>query len=88
MVTQGICTLIDDHGETDLHPGDCAAFPASDANGHHLTNKTDSDASFLVVGTHTATEVGYYSDVDLHVTSKNGLHSFTRRDGSAFDTEA
>lgn len=87
MVTQGICTLIDDHGETDLHPGDCAAFPAGDANGHHLTNKTDSDAVFLVVGTHTPTEVGHYSDVDLHVTSQNGVFTFTRRDGSGFEDD-
>ena len=87
MVTQGICTLIDDHGETELRVGDCAAFPAGDANGHHLTNKTDSDAVFLVVGTHTPTETGHYSDVDLHVTSKNGVHRFTRRDGSAHEGE-
>ena len=88
MVTQGVCTLIDDTGETDLHPGDCAAFPAGDPNGHHLINRTDADATFVVVGTHTPTEVGHYSDVDLHVTSRNGVHSFTKRDGTPFDGDS
>ena len=85
VVTQGVCTLIDDHGETELHPGDCAAFPAGDANGHHLVNKSDSDASFVVVGTHTPTEVGYYSDEDMMVTVEDGTYSFTKKDGSALD---
>ena len=33
MVTEGICTLIDDNGETPMGVGDCAAFPANDPNG-------------------------------------------------------
>jgi uncharacterized cupin superfamily protein len=82
MVTQGTCTLIDDQGETSLQPGDCAAFPKGDANGHHLVNKTDAPAQFLVVGTRTPTEVGHYSDVDLKVTVANGSFSYTRMDGS------
>lgn len=82
MVTQGVCTLIDDHGETELHPGDCAAFPAGDANGHHIKNKTDDIAAFIVVGTYTPTEVGHYSDVDMMVTIENGNFNFTKRDGT------
>jgi len=85
VVTQGVCTLIDDHGETELHPGDCAAFPAGDANGHHLVNRTDAEAAFVVVGTRTPTETGHYSDVDMRVTAENGKFAFTRRDGSAIE---
>ncbi len=85
MVTQGVCTLIDDTGETELVTGDCAAFPAGDPNGHHLVNKSDKDAVFLVVGTRTATEVGYYSDEDMMVTVENGAYHFTRKDGSDLD---
>ena len=85
VVTAGVCTLIDDHGETELHAGDCAAFPAGDPNGHHLANKSDTDASFVVVGTHTPTEVGYYSDEDMMVTVEDGNFKFTRKDGSALD---
>ncbi len=85
VVTQGVCTLIDDNGETELLPGDCAAFPAGDANGHHLANMSDTDAAFVVVGTRTPTEVGYYSDEDMMVTVENNVFTFTRKDGSSID---
>lgn len=88
IVTQGICTLIDDAGETALHPGDCAAFPAGEANGHHIVNRTGADASFVVVGTRTATETAYYSDVDMMVkTDASGSH-FTRRDGTPVEGQS
>ena len=83
MVTDGTCTLIDDHGETEMTVGDCAAFPANDPNGHHLINKTDAPAAFLVIGTRTNDETATYSDVDLKVRLKDGTANFTRRDGSA-----
>lgn len=82
VVTDGVCTLVDDAGETDLHPGDCAAFPAGDANGHHIVNRGDADASFVVVGTRTETEVAHYSDVDMMVRTEDGVSRFSRRDGS------
>lgn len=82
MVTQGVCTLIDDHGDEQMHPGDCAVFPAGDANGHHLANRTDAPAAFLVVGTHTATETAFYSDIDMKVVSEGDRFEFTRKDGS------
>ena len=85
VVTAGVCTLVDDHGETELRPGDCAAFPAGDANGHHLINKSDADASFVVVGTRTPTEVGYYSDEDMMVTFEGETFTFTRKDGSPLE---
>ena len=85
VVTQGVCTLIDDQGETELHPGDCAAFPAGDANGHHIKNLSDAPAAFVVVGTRTATETGYYSDEDMMVRIDAGKMTFTRKDGSPLD---
>jgi len=85
MVTQGVCTLVDDHGKTTMQVGDCAAFPAGDANGHNIVNETDAPAIFLVVGTRTKTEVGHYSDVDLKVEVADGIYNFTRRDGSAVE---
>lgn len=82
MVTDGIVTLIDDHGETQMSVGDCAAFPAGDANGHHFINKTDSVARFLVVGTKAASETATYSDIDMKVEMQGGSCTFTRKDGS------
>lgn len=82
MVTEGVCTLIDDHGEHAMHPGDCAAFPAGEENGHHFENKTDAPAAFLVVGTHTPSETAFYSDMNMMVTTEDGVFHFTRKDGS------
>ena len=83
MITSGTCTLVDDDGEHEMMPGDCAAFPAGDTNGHHFINKTNEHASFLVVGTRTETETGYYSDIDMMVkVTNNETFDFTRKDGS------
>jgi uncharacterized cupin superfamily protein len=87
VVTAGFCTLVDDHGETQLHPSDCAAFPAGDGNGHHLINKTDQIASFVVVGTHTPTEIAHYSDVEIMAHVDADGYRFSRRDGTLFDKQ-
>ncbi|WP_317133905.1 cupin domain-containing protein [Tropicibacter oceani] len=83
MVTEGVLTLVDDKGDTEMRPGDCAAFPAGDPNGHHMVNRSDSIGAFLVVGTHTPTETGWYSDIDMKVESQGGNFHFTRKDGGA-----
>lgn len=82
VVTEGALVLIDDEGETPLAPGDCCAFPAGDENGHHLVNRSDQDASFVVMGTRTPTEKAWYSDIDMKVSVQDGAFHFTRRDGS------
>ncbi|WP_417726612.1 cupin domain-containing protein [Roseovarius sp.] len=87
MVTEGICTLIDDQGEHLMQVGDCAAFPAGEANGHHLVNKTEAPAVFLVVGTRTETETGYYSDLDMKVTVDVSGYIFTCKDGSPLSAD-
>ncbi len=85
MVVQGECTLMQDAGATVLRPGDCAAFPAGDADGHCLVNDTGAEARFLVIGTKAREEVVTYCDVDLRLERVQGAVTFTRRDGSALD---
>ncbi len=82
MVTEGECVLVEDAGETLMNPGDCAAFPAGVANGHHFINRSDRVAKFLVVGTKAPREVGTYSDVDLRVEAEGGKARFTYKDGT------
>lgn len=88
MVTEGECTLIDDAGEHVMRPGDCAAFPAGDPNGHHFVNRTDAAAAFLVVGSRMNPERATYSDVDLVVELKDGNATFTRKDGTAYEEDS
>mgnify|MGYP000150024442 CR=1 FL=1 len=82
MVTQGTLILQMDDGETEMVPGDCAAFPAGHADGHCLINRTDAPAAFLVVGTKAPHEVATYSDIDLMVEVEGGEARFTYKDGS------
>lgn len=82
MVTEGICTLVQDAGETEMGAGDCVAFPAGVADGHHFINRTNAVAKFLVVGTKAKTEVATYSDFDFRIEVGGGVNRFTYRDGS------
>ena len=54
-VLAGTLTLVEDSGETELAPGDAAAWRAGDDNAHRLENRGTADASYLVVGTRTRT---------------------------------
>ncbi len=84
MVTMGDCVLVQDAGETVMRPGDCAAFPAGNSDGHQFINRTGTEARFLVVGTKAPREVATYSDVDLKVTIEAGKAEFTFKDGTPF----
>jgi uncharacterized cupin superfamily protein len=84
MVTEGECILVQDAGETVMRPGDCAAFPAGNADGHHFLNRSTSVAKFLVVGTRAPREVATYSDVDLMVEVGGGRAEFSYRDGTPY----
>ncbi|SMX46166.1 cupin domain-containing protein [Maliponia aquimaris] len=85
VVTEGALVLVDDTGETPLVPGDCCAFPAGDANGHHIVNRAETPGAFVVVGTRTESETGWYSDVDMKVEMADGRMRFLRRDGGELD---
>ncbi|MDR0807599.1 MAG: cupin domain-containing protein [Gemmobacter sp.] len=82
MILTGECAMVTDAGEETMSPGDCAAFPAGLADGHHFINRSDRPASFLVVGTKAPRETARYSDVDMVIEIENGAARFTHRDGS------
>lgn len=62
-VLDGELTLVDDNGEHRLRPGSFVGFPAGATNAHHLINKSQRAASFLVIGTRkVGREVIHYPD--------------------------
>jgi uncharacterized cupin superfamily protein len=88
IITQGEVTMVTDAGPQVMQTGDCAAFPAGRANGHHFKNHTDAPAIFLVVGTKAPREVATYSDVDLIVTIDAGRATFTHKNGTPYGEQA
>lgn len=82
IVLEGDLTLVEEDGETAMQPGDCAAWQAGVANGHHFVNRSDRPARFLVIGSKMADEVASYADVDMKVHMNGGKPRFTYRDGT------
>lgn len=80
-VTEGALVLVEEGTETPMAPGDCAAFPAGAANGHHLVNRSAAPASFLVIGSRAPREVAHYPDRGLKVEIVAGKGTFFHEDG-------
>jgi uncharacterized cupin superfamily protein len=58
----GTATLRDDHGMTDLFPGDAVCWRHGAPNGHHLTNRGDVPARWLIVGSRAKGDICTYPD--------------------------
>ena len=81
VMLSGEAVLVDDAGERRLMPGDCAAFPKNDGNGHHLQNRSDADCTFVVVGA-GAPLGGDYPDIDMRFTADD---RYVHNDGTDYD---
>jgi uncharacterized cupin superfamily protein len=80
IMLSGEAVLIEDDGETMMKPGDVAAWPKGNTNGHHLVNRSDSDCVFVAIGGGVRTGGGY-SDIDMLFTADN---RYTRKDGTDY----
>lgn len=80
VMVAGEAVLHDDSGRTILHPGDVAAFPKQDGNGHCVINESTADCSFVVIGQST-NGPAHYPDIDMAHTPGLG---FTRKDGTPY----
>lgn len=82
FVVSGELTLVTDAGEVVLRAGDCAAFPKSLADGHHLINRSAAPATCLEVGTRSGSDVCTYSDIDMMIDGRIGR--YIRKDGTPY----
>lgn len=80
VMIAGTATLLDDAGRTPLNPGDVAAFPKNDGNGHCVINESDADCVFVVIG-QSINGPAHYPDIDMFADPEKG---FVRKDGSHF----
>ncbi len=73
MMLSGELVLVEEDGESIMRFGDVAGFKAGVANGHHMVNRSNEEAKFLVVGTSATKDTCHYPDIDLRFeTDKNG----------------
>lgn len=82
-VLEGEVVLVTDAGEQIMRAGDCAAFPAAVADGHHLQNRSDSEAVILEMGSRRPNEdAGTYPDIDLALPSRSA--GYVHKDGTPY----
>lgn len=83
-VVEGEITLITNAGEQMLIAGNAAGFPAGEANGHHLINRSDRDAVYLEIGDRTPEDSVTYPDDDLLAEMGNKGWEFTHKNGEPY----
>lgn len=83
-ILEGEVTLVTNTGEQTLKAGMAAGFPAGEANGHHLINRSTSVAVYLEIGDRTPDDEVSYPDDDLMAKHSPKGWVFTHKDGSAY----
>jgi uncharacterized cupin superfamily protein len=81
---EGELVLRTDAGEQTLRAGMAAGFPAGVPDGHHLLNRSEAPATFLIVSNRDPQDSAYYADpeVDLLWSPPQARGRMTRRDGT------
>ncbi|MFI4906841.1 MAG: cupin domain-containing protein [Steroidobacterales bacterium] len=82
-ILEGEVVLVSDAGEEVLRAGDGAGFKAGDGDGHHLQNRTNTEAVLIEIGSRDPERDGVdYPDLDL--TIRPGTRSFLHKDGTPY----
>lgn len=85
-VLAGEVVLITNAGEQVLTAGMAAGFPAGEANGHHLINRSTAPATFLEVGDRTPDDQVTYPDDDLAAVAGEAGWVFFHKDGQPYSS--
>jgi uncharacterized cupin superfamily protein len=81
VVIAGEAVLIDDSGETLVRAGDVLAFPAGEANGHHMHNRSGEPCVCVAISAGAgAADSGIYSDIDMVFDAEG----YARKDGTRY----
>jgi uncharacterized cupin superfamily protein len=83
-VLAGELILVTNDGETPLTAGMCVGFPAGERNGHHLINRSGSEAKMLVMGARIPGDMAFYPDDDLAWFATGEGKVAVHKDGSAY----
>jgi uncharacterized cupin superfamily protein len=83
-VLEGEITLVEDHGEIVLKPGDAAGWKADSRIGHCLINRTQKDAVYIEVGTRAPHETAVYPDIDMRVERDKTGPRYVKKTGEPY----
>ena len=83
-ILSGEVTLVTDAGEQVMKAGQVAGFPAGNADGHYLVNRSDADAVYLEIGDRMPGDEVIYPDIDLLFRDDAGTKTFTNRKGEPY----
>jgi uncharacterized cupin superfamily protein len=83
-ILSGEATLVTNAGEQILSAAIAAGFPAGEADGHHLLNKSDADVVYLEIGDRFLADIVSYPDDDLVAQEQDGTWLFTHKDGNTY----
>ena len=81
-VLSGEATVIEDDGPHSLGPGDAACWPAGEANGHRVENRSASSCTYLIVGTRAPRDVVHYPDDGRVLYNEGERWRLLRADGT------
>ncbi len=85
FILEGEVTLVTNAGEQTLRPGMAAGFPAAEADGHHLINRSSEVVVYLEVGDRIPHDIVTYPDCDLMAKDDSGRWVFAHKDGSLYE---
>ncbi|HTL25859.1 MAG TPA: cupin domain-containing protein [Burkholderiales bacterium] len=74
-------------GEFPLRPGMCIGFKAGEPNAHHLVNRSNMRARFLIAGSRAPGDHGFYPDDDVAWLRTEKGHLMVHKDGSPYPTK-
>ncbi|QXP88256.1 cupin domain-containing protein [Methylococcus capsulatus] len=83
-VLEGELTLVTETGEQRLAAGTCAGFPAGQADGHQLVNRSGRVAVYLEVGDRLPGDRAHYPEEDLEAHATRASYAFRHKDGTPY----
>ena len=81
VMLAGEAVLIEDNKRTAMRPGDVAAFPKGDGNGHMLVNEGSAPRTFMAIGRMADSDC-HYPDIDLYLDGPT--QAYRHKDGTPY----
>jgi len=85
MMLEGTLVMVTDAGEQDMSTGMVVGFKGGDENGHHLINRSDAPARFIVISNRNEQDAPIYPDDDVKwFADKDGNGYAAHKDGTRY----